>query len=138
MNDRPTHPAIDYERTDPHWKKLVLVSLSVVMAVFLILGLLWSIYEKRLVILKPPEDVAAQFSFTNGPSWRSPIVHDREALWKTEQKRLTSLRWLDEEDDVMQVPIDQTLDLVVEQGLPHWAPIEAPENSPYALAPNDE
>jgi len=64
------------------------------------------------------------------PRLQSHPTLDLEALRAEEDAILGSYAWGDRDHEVVQLPIERAMDLVVERGLPATAPMAAPPASP--------
>lgn len=84
-----------------------------------------------------PDDAGA--TGTAAPTaWDDPALPDEPSLFTNqpgelralraqEQERLNSSGWVDQPEGIAHIPIEQAMQLIVEQGLPRWQAEEAEE-----------
>ncbi|HXK60535.1 MAG TPA: hypothetical protein PLP42_11645 [Acidobacteriota bacterium] len=137
MSHRSEQPAdkIDtgYETTDanPRMLAYAFVGLGVLIAVvFVAMWLLFVYFDYRSG--QPVAESRQRAIDYRPPSPRlqtSPGTDLREMLEK-EQQQLESYGWVNKASGIVRIPVEQAMDIVVENGLPNLPPIGAEEETP--------
>jgi hypothetical protein len=105
----------DYEQTGTGF------GLTIILAgvLFLLAGFLFLAASGILTGYRPGQDVSppASDSLKYPPLQASPAEDLRE-LRQTEEALLTGYGWVDQEAEVVKIPIDRAIELLAERGLP--------------------
>jgi hypothetical protein len=121
----PTDVAAGYEVSDVNIRGLVmfLVGLIVSMAVvvFAIAGFFFFL-DARVEKLDPPRPPLADLrpKTVPAPQLQESPARDMQTLLVQQEAALGETKWIDKEQDVVQIPIERAMQLVVERGLPDW------------------
>lgn len=127
MNQSFEPPQLDspsvsgHETTDVHpWSiGLFALALSVMIAAVLPL-LVWMFWQ--LESMSEKRDVSpshlASTDERRGPRLQSQPAVELHEFREAEVQRLTSYRWIDRENGVVQIPVERTIELLSERGLP--------------------
>lgn len=114
----------DYERSDVSVKAALVAALILSVSVAAVAGVVWLMRgewaEQVDVVITPRPDVNAERQV------EPRLSRDPPAEWaevKQEFDRITSTAaWLDEDRTVARIPVEDAMDMLVEQGWPEGAP----------------
>lgn len=120
--DDLAHPA-DYERTDADPR--LIGWLAVGIAVFLVTTpfLLMTLFPGA----EDLDRIPAGLPLPPAPRLQVKPEDDLNRLRAAEQSRLTTFGWIDRRDQIVHVPIEHAMRLVVEHGLEGWPSSQSPQ-----------
>ena len=140
MNDEPAHgtdltalrnPDVKYERTDASVRGVVWFLAILTVCGLLIQLLLAGMYKYLAgpnVSLYEHTSAASVYSKPPRmphPQLQSDPVADRNLLIATQEQRLNSYGWVNQNTGVVHIPIERAIDLLAQRGVPSGAPLPA-------------
>ena len=117
-----TPPVAGYEKTDAHIKPIFyfMAALSLVIVISLILSAwLFNYLETRETAEdKPVSPLADPFDLPPEPRLDKDPRGGLEQVLRETQGKLEGYAWIDEEAQVVRIPIERAIELTLEKGLP--------------------
>jgi hypothetical protein len=125
--DNPMVPSAEisrqagHEMTDASPKTLGLFALGLLLMVALVLPFLtwlfWH-YEAEAKRADPPQTPLAVYELPPAPRLEVDPGSDLQRLRTVEEKSLTTYGWIDRQQGVARVPIEQAIDVLAKRGFP--------------------
>jgi hypothetical protein len=134
-------PDLDYERSDADASRVtgagaVIAGVSVIACVVvLVLFNLLSDRARRQDPANPPLARHEQGRTPPEPRLQVLPLKDIGELRAEEQAVLHGAAWVDQKAGIAQIPIEEAMKIVAEQGLPRWPPVPSPLPSPAPARP---
>ena len=89
--------------------------------------LLFGAFERHAARLDPPRPpLVDERRPPAGPRLQVSAAADAAELRERERRDLNRLRWIDERQRVVQIPIERAMEIVAERGPPAWPEVKEP------------
>jgi len=89
--------------------------------------LLFGAFERHAAGLDPPRPpLVDERRPPAGPRLQVSAAADAAELRERERQELNRLRWIDERERVVQIPIERAMEIVAERGPPAWPEVKEP------------
>ncbi len=124
MNEKEKiNPDVKYESADANAKWLGFIGLGIIIAAIILPFLLWGLYgyfEQTAAKGSPiPEAVSKKrFDTAQSPPLEPHPVENYERFRQVENEKLNDYGWVDKQNGVVHIPIEQAMQMLVNKGLP--------------------
>jgi hypothetical protein len=122
-----THGHVGHETTDASAFYVGLFALGLAIMIALVLPfLVWLFwrFEASAERADPVQSAVAADQLPPAPRLQAQPSVDLAKLRHDEDERLGSYKWIDQQQGIVQLPIDRAIDLLAEQGLPEPQVVE--------------
>ena len=124
MNEKEKiNPDVKYETSDANAKRLGFIGALIVITAIILPFLLWGLYghfEETAANGSPvPESVSKQkFDTAQSPPLEPHPIANYEKFRQTENEKLNNYGWIDKQNGVVHIPIEQAMKILINKGLP--------------------
>jgi hypothetical protein len=121
-----------YEKRDANLP--VLLKMGIGLAVLIVVAFVsmkftLDYFQKVQPLGAPSSPLESGRALPPGPRLQALPHQELSDYCRVQQENVTSYRWVDEQNGVVQIPVDRAMELVLEQGLPVRAMSAAPPGS---------